>query len=485
MKFKTTIFSTLLLTVCILLSGCSRIRKAARTADVHPDIFPDYIGVTVPVNIAPLNFMMEGVEHIQAVFRIDGKEQTLVCGSEGVVDIPLEDWHDMTSKAAGRKIEVEVSAWNDDNPDGIKYKSFVINVSKDEIDPWIAYRLIEPGYEAWRYMGIYQREIASFEELEIVSNKTTKSACVNCHHFDNRSAKRMMFHARGANGGTIFLENGTTRKVKPEAKTVYPAWHPDGRYIAFSSNDTHQVFFGEGRQILEVFDYSSDLVLYDTKENKVITDPRFNGEEFMETFPSWSPDGKWLYFSSAESKKMPDERKDLHYDILRVEFDSKSGKMGENVDTVYNAKKQGGSASFPRLSPDGKYLLYTLAAYGTFPIWHNEADLRMMRLDTGENVDISVWNDKDNTESYHSWSKNGRWVMFSSRRLDGRYTRLFIACLDKNGKPCKPFLLPQKDPRQNTLRLKSYNIPEFMDGRVEMPDNTVELFKCEDKIIKR
>ncbi|MCI6830245.1 MAG: hypothetical protein MR924_13500 [Prevotella sp.] len=473
------------MTVCISLSGCSRIRKAARTADVQPDIFPDYIGVTVPVNIAPLNFMMEGVEHIQAVFRIDGKEQTVVCGNEGVVDIPLDEWRDMMSKAAGSKIDVEVSAWNDANPDGIRYKAFAINVSKDEIDPWIAYRLIEPGYEAWRYMGIYQRELSSYDEFEIVSNKTTKSACVNCHHFDNRSAKRMLFHARGKNGGTIFLENGTTRKVKPEAKTVYPAWHPEGRYIAFSSNDTHQVFFGEGRQVLEVFDYSSDLVLYDTKENKVITDPRFNGEEFMETFPSWSPDGKWLYFSSAASKKMPDERKDLHYDILRVEFDIKSGKMGENVDTVYNAKTQGGSASFPRISPDGKYLLYTLAEYGTFPIWHNEADLRMMRLDTGENVDISVWNDKENTESYHSWSKNGRWVMFSSRRLDGRYTRLFIACLDKNGKPCKPFLLPQKDPRQNTLRLKSYNIPEFMDGRVEMPDNTVELFKCEDKIIKR
>ena len=254
MKFNLTLFTTLLLTVCISLSGCSRIRKAARTADVQPDIFPDYIGVTVPVNIAPLNFMMEGVEHIQAVFRIDGKEQTVVCGNEGVVDIPLDEWRDMTSKAAGSKIEVEVSAWNEANPDGIKYKSFAINVSKDEIDPWIAYRLIEPGYEAWRYMGIYQRELSSYDEFEIVSNKTTKSACVNCHHFDNRSAKRMLFHARGKNGGTIFLENGKTHKVKPESKIVYPAWHPVGRYIAFSSNDTHQVFYGQGRQPIEVYD---------------------------------------------------------------------------------------------------------------------------------------------------------------------------------------------------------------------------------------
>lgn len=167
-----------------------------------------------------------------------------------------------------------------------------------------------------------------------------------------------------------------------------------------------------------------------------------------------------------------------------MEFDGNSGKLGERIDTVYNARTQGGSASFPRISPDGKYLLFTLAAFGTFPIWHNEADLKMMLLDTGEPVDISVWNDKENTESYHSWSENGRWVMFSSRRLDGRYTRVFIAYLDKNGKPHKPFLLPQKDPRLNTLRLKSFNIPEFMDGRVDMPDNTVELFKCEDNIIQ-
>ena len=485
MRFNTTIFSTLLLTVCILLSGCSRIRKAARTADVQPEIFPDYNGVTVPVNIAPLNFMMEGVEEIQATFSVGGEEMATVCGSDGVVDIAVDEWQKMTSKAAGKTIEVEVSVWNDENPEGIRYKSFEINVSKDEIDPWIAYRLIEPGYESWRYMGIYQREISSFEEVEIVGNETTKSACVNCHHFHGRSAKRMMFHARGGNGGTIFLDNGKTHKVKPEAKVVYPAWHPEGRYIAFSSNDTHQVFFGEGRQVLEVFDYSSDLVVYDTKENKVIKDSRFNGEEFMETFPGWSPDGKWLYFCSAVSKKTPDERKDLHYNILRVSFDCNSGKLGETVDTVYNARKMGGSASFPRVSPDGKYMLYTQADFGTFPIWHNEADLKMTDLQTGAPVDIDIWNDKDNTDSYHSWSKNGRWVMFSSRRLDGRYTRLFIAYLDKDGKPYKPFLLPQKDPRQNTLRLKSYNIPEFVDGKVDMPENTVELYKCEDKIIKR
>lgn len=481
MRYRATLFALVAVTVCALLSGCTRMRQAAATADAQPTIFPDYKDVTIPVNIAPLNFMVEEAEHIQAVFSIGGNEQATVCGSEGVVDIPVDEWKDMTAKAAGRKIDVEVSVWNDSNPDGITYKPFTINVAKDSIDPWIAYRLIEPGYEAWRQIGIYQRELASFDEVEMVTNKTTKSACVNCHHFQNRSSKRMMFHARGANGGTIFLENGRTKKIKPEMGIAYPAWHPGGRYIAFSSNVPRQNFYGQGRQVLEVFDKSSDLVLYDTKEDKIITDQRFLTKESMETFPAWSPDGKWLYFCSAASKE---KSKDLFYSILRVEFDGNNGKLGERTDTVYNARTQGGSASFPRISPDGKYLFYTLAGFGTFPIWHNEADLKMMLLSTGEPVDISVWNDKDNTESYHSWSENGRWVMYSSRRLDGRYTRVFMAYFDRNGKPGKPFLLPQKDPRLNTLRLKSFNIPEFMDGRVDMPDNTVELFKCEDNIIQ-
>ena len=60
--------------------------------------------------------------------------------------------------------------------------------------------------------------------------------------------------------------------------------------------------------------------------------------------------------------------------------------------------------------------------------------------------------------------------MFGSRRLDGRYTRLYIAYMGEDGKPCKPFLLPQEDPRYNMWRLKSYNIPEFIDGAVELPE---------------
>ena len=290
--------------------------------------------------------------------------------------------------------------------------------------------------------------------------------------------------ARGKNGGTILYHNGKLTKINfkeigPKKNTTYPAWHPDGRLLAFSSNSTKQVFYLHGKKPIEVYDLSSNLVIYDTQTGEVLTDPRFMTEETMETFPAWSPDGKWLYYVAADAKSLPAELEQMHYHLLRVSFDPVTRTFGETIDTLYNAHVKGGSASYPRVSPDGRYLLYTWSQYGTFPIWHEEADLRMMDLETRADVDVALWNDADETDSYHSWSSNGRWTVFGSRRLDGRYTRLYIAGFDGNGQPLKPFLLPQEDPRHNLWRLKSYNVPEFIDAKVSLPKEVAELFTPE------
>lgn len=181
----------------ISISSCKDLKEPAEHVSSIPNIFPDYCGVTIPQNIAPLNFMLEDADHVQARFLLDGQEMLAVSGEEGVVDVPDSEWHLLLSQVAGKRMQVEVAAWDGKHPDGLRYKPFDVEVSKDSIDPWIAYRLIEPGYEPWRYMGIYERNLSSFEEVEVISNKKNKDACINCHHFDNRSAKRMMFHVRG------------------------------------------------------------------------------------------------------------------------------------------------------------------------------------------------------------------------------------------------------------------------------------------------
>lgn len=480
MKLKHKILISISAIFCF--AGCASWQTPVAVSADQPVIFPDYKDVTIPSNIAPLNFMVEGAGRIQVTFNADGNELLKVSGKDGAIDIPIDEWNDLLDDVKGGKMDVSVAVWNQEFEDGVAYAPFQITVAADEIDPYIAYRLIEPGYRSWRQLGLYQRELSSFEESVIVSNATANETCLNCHHFPSYSSESMMFHARGANGGTVLYHDGKLQKIKfneigPKKNTTYPAWHPDGRYIAFSSNTTRQIFFVHGENPIEVYDSASDLVLYDTKTGQVHTDPRFMTNEVLETFPAWSPDGRSLYFVSADAKNLPAELESMHYDLVRVSFDPETATFGDNIEVIYDSSVKGGSVSWPRVSADGRYVLYTWAQFGTFPIWHQEADLQMIDLATGQPVDVSVWNDEKYTDSYHSWSSNGRWVIFGSRRLDGRYTRVYIAYLTEEGKPCKPFLLPQEDPRHNMWRLKSYNVPEFVDGEVEIPEEVVSLFE--------
>lgn len=458
--------------------GCSDSVPAEESTE-YPDIFPDYKETVIPCNIAPMNFMIAGAEKIRADFYLDD-EKLLSAEGRNALEFQSDEWKDMMLQAKGNKLNVSVSVWNEKYPEGIRYRSFALKVSPDSISSMLAYRLIPPGYVLWNEMGIYQRSLESFDEYRIISNKENHRGCVNCHSFHNYSPDLFLFHARGKNGCSVLVEQGVPRrleldKLPPNYKGTYPFWHPDGRFVAFANCDTHQAFYGNSQNKVEVYDLVSDLMIYDRKENKVITDRRFTENKYWETFPTFSPDGKWLYLCRAKACKMPMEYSKLKYAIIRIGFNEDNGTLGDIIDTLYLPEVNGGSASFPRISPDGQHLLFTESDCGTFPIWHKQADLKMINLLSLDSENTDILN-SDDVDSYHSWDKNGKWIVFSSRRIDGRYTRLFIAHFDKEKGFSKPFLLPQESPLHNVERMYSYNIPEFILGKVLIKESFSDLF---------
>ena len=150
---------------------------------------------------------------------------------------------------------------------------------------------------------------------------------------------------------------------------------------------------------------------------------------------------------------------------MKVSFDPSTGRIGNRPEVVWDAQEHNASVCHPKCSPDGKWLMYTVADYGTFPIWHAECELEMMNLHTGEIVKMDKAN-SDRSDTYHSWSSSSRWFVFASKRGDGKYGRPYFCHVDDKGNLSKPFVLPQEDPWHYENSLLSFNIPDLSDGPV-------------------
>ena len=453
----------------LLLASCNEKVSDAQQETALPQIYPDYIGVTIPVNIAPLNFCMvdETVLLIDAVIT-DSHGNSLHSQGEESIEIDLDDWHTLLAQNRGDSLSVTVSAKYDDG--WHTYSPFSIYVSPDSIDYGICYRLIEPGYEVWSKMGIYERDLSSFSERALIEN-TQFEGCVNCHSFNRGNSADMSLHIRGPHGATLIRQNGgpltayNTKTDQTLGLCVYPYWHPSGRYIAYSTNSTSQVFHSADPNRIEVFDTASDLQVYDVEKNELLLSPLLKQDSIYETYPVFSADGRSLYFCAASAIPEGSHALDsIHYNLFRIDFDPTTGNFGNRIDTIVNAERMQKSVSFPRPSYDGRFLCYTLSDYGQFSIWHHEADLYLLDLATGESHPMTEANSND-TESFHNWSTNSRWLVLSSRRDDGLFTRPYFCHIDDKGTASKAFMLPQRNPRRfYSNRFFSFNVPDFIIG---------------------
>ncbi len=468
---KKVLLYTAVVAAVLSFAACTSALDGARQVDQLPRIYPDYVGVTIPVGIAPMNFCYTGGPYSDLYVKVTGSKGGELVASGSEIDFDMEAWHQLTAHNRGGKLMFSLSVKRDG--EWTTYRNFDMYVSPDELGAWgLTYRRIRPGYEVYGKMGIYQRCLSNFEETPIIENTIAPGACLNCHTANKTNPEVFTFHVRGANGATLIQTRGkrewlAARNDSIKGSMVYPYWHPSGKYCAYSTNQTHQSFHQVSDERIEVFDQSSDIFVYCPETHELLLDSILSTKDHYETYPVFSPDGKSLYFCSSRAWDIPANYQRIRYDICRISFNPATGKFGNRVDTLFRASSMGKSATHPRPSYDGKYIMFTMSDYGCFPIWHQEADNWLLDLRTGEARPLTAANSRW-ADSWHNWSSNSHWFVFTSRRGDGLYTRLYFATIDNQGNVSKPFLLPQRRPgKYYDELLDSFNTPDFTSAPVD------------------
>lgn len=449
------------------ITSCLRIQRL-------PVIEPDYSGTVIPPNIAPLNFVIkEDAPRYQIMMHAEAGDTIRISagGPSARVIIPFAKWKKLLRQNRGRTLTIDIyenrgGRWS-------RYDPITDLISPDDIDGWLVYRKIL-GHKSIPEMCIRERALEDFSDRTVLDNRTlsTKSlACINCHSFRSNAADDMIIHMRGEGQGMLLVKGKKAVKIDTRTKfnkgpASYASWHPSGRIIAFAVMKVTQMLHSvEDPRV--VLDEASDLIIYNVESNLISTDPAIADPLRMETLPEWSPDGRYLYFCSAPRPEKTDEAfyidlkyREIRYDLMRVPFDIGSGAWGR-IDTVVSSRTTGLSNVQPKISPDGRFLLFVTMPYSYFAVYSDESDLWLMDLAAPaprslrrlDNVNSS------STESFHSWSSNSRWFVFNSRRRDGMCGLPYFAFVDTAGNVSKPFLLPQKDPGFYETSLASFNVP--------------------------
>ena len=362
-KFTYAIIVCALIAVS-LLYAC-RDRKVTITQyssiDRPATVQPDYAGSSIPPNIAPLNFIVQedGSGYFVRIYSEKGNPIEIFSKKPTIV-IPKRHWHELLDLNRGRQLNLDVyvksgagaSSSKGENIRWSRFQTLIAEIAHEDIDTFLVYRKIRPGHGTWRDMGIYQRNLSSFDESTILNNGYFKRGCVNCHAFCGNRTQKMLLGIRSAVYGSsaLLVEGDKVRKIG--TKFGYTSWHPSGRVAAFSVNKVRQLFHAAASEVRDVMDFDSVMAYYNVDSKTVKTTPNLARKDRLETYPTWSPDGRYLYFCSApvtwsDKTVVPESYNQIKYDLVRVSYDLDRDQWGQ-LESVLSAEETGMSIGFPR-----------------------------------------------------------------------------------------------------------------------------------------
>jgi tetratricopeptide (TPR) repeat protein len=347
-------------------------------------------------------------------------------------------------------------------------------------------------------------------------------SCANCHSV-SRDGKTMGMDLDGPdnNKGMYALfpirpEAGIRRenviewttfrgKLGGKLRTAFMSQvSPDGQYIVTTINDPgrgqtdyerrqapHDLWSNyyianfPNYRFLQVFYLTRGILAWYSKATGMLQPlPGADDPRYVHTSAVWSPDGSYLVFSRAEAKdaypegaKLAERPNDpnetqVRYDLYRIPFNG--GRGGEAV-PIEGASGNGMSNSFPKISPDGRWIVFVQARNGQ--LMRPDGQLYIVPVEGGEARRMRC-----NTRlmnSWHSFSPNGRWMVFSSKSRSP-YTQMFLTHLDEQGNDTPAVLV-----ENSTAANRAVNIPEFVnippDGLLKIDTPVVEYFRLIDE----
>ncbi|MFN8542787.1 MAG: tetratricopeptide repeat protein [Candidatus Binatia bacterium] len=483
----------LLVAGCDRVPGAQEIVAAAHAAGPRLQLtYPSEGTLFPPESVAPTFVWEDKTGHVDRWYVVvrDGSGGDVL---RDTVDAPrwrpAEDrWRQIKQVSVARDAEVVVAGVDRTKPAALLSSAGVhIRTSKDEVGDSLFYREVplpfltavqDPSRIRWRFGTI---DLESGPPI-VLQNLPV---CGNCHSFADNGTVLGLDVDYGNDKGAYAILPLSQHMVMDDAKIITWADYkredgeltfgllsrvsPTGRYVISTVKDRSVFVAVPDLMISQLFfPIKGILVVYDRETKTYSALPGADDPQYVQSNAVWSPDGKTIAFARAKAhhagrldqqnsalvdeKDVPEftvEKQPFRYDLYRLPFNDGKGGTPEPIE---GAAGDGMSNFFPKFSPDGKWIVFCKAR--SYMLLQPDSELYIVPAAGG--VARRLRYNTARMNSWHSWSSNSRWLVFSSK-VNGPYTQLFLTHIDEDGNDSPPVLL-----ERFTSPDRAANIPEFV-----------------------
>jgi tetratricopeptide (TPR) repeat protein len=448
-------------------------------------------GAVMPLNMpAPVLLWQTNAADVgrwAASFKA-GRQKWSFDGIQPMWRPPEVEWRKMKQAANGAPIELFVAGYEEGRRGRIKARgSARFVVSKEPVEYPLFYREVnlpfkeavkDPSHIRWRYGGLDKGTLPPvvLEHLPV---------CGNCHSF-SRNGEYLAMDVDYANDKGSYVIARTAPEMQLATSDII-TWNdyrredgqftlgllsqisPDGRYALSTVKDL-SIFMAKPDLAFSqlFFPFMGIIGVYDREAKRFFALPGADDPAFVQSNPTWSPDGQWVVFARSwavevkgaripgrillegeEGDEFLRQTKDYRYDLYRVPF---NGGAGGKAEPLHGASLNGRSNYFPKYSPDGRWLVFCQA--NSYMLLQPDSELFIIPAGGGEARRLGC--NLGRMNSWHSWSPDGRWLVFSSK-AHSDYTQLYLARINEQGAASPPVWLAHM-----VKPGRAANIPEFV-----------------------